>query len=213
LNTAVRRTRPRGEPRRVELLDAATAVFLEHGYANATIELVVARAGASKSTIYSFFGDKEGLFSALIEERAERILAGLADLEIGGRDVRSGLTHIARQYMDVVMSPDAIGLYRLIVAEGARFPDLVNSFYRIGESRVMGCVAKALRIWAEHGHINVQDPERLATQFLDMVRGELHLRVMAGLAPADLPEAIRGNIVHAVGTCGQALRPKGGHDG
>jgi AcrR family transcriptional regulator len=39
-------------------------VFLEHGYAGATIELVVARAGASKATVYSFFGDKEGLFTA-----------------------------------------------------------------------------------------------------------------------------------------------------
>jgi AcrR family transcriptional regulator len=208
LNTAVRRTRPRGEPRRVELLDAATAVFLEHGYANATIELVVARAGASKSTIYSFFGDKEGLFSALIEERAERILAGLADLEIGGRDVRSGLTHIARQYMDVVMSPDAIGLYRLIVAEGARFPDLVNSFYRIGQDRVTACVAKALRVWAERDRISVKDPERIATQFLDTVRGELHLRVMAGLSPADLPKAVKTNIDEAVGTFWRALRTR-----
>jgi len=41
-------------------------VFLEHGYAGATVELVVQRAQASKATIYSFFGGKEGLFDALM---------------------------------------------------------------------------------------------------------------------------------------------------
>jgi AcrR family transcriptional regulator len=61
-----------------------------------TLEVVVARAGASETTIYSLFGGKEGSFTTLIEERAERILAGLADIEIGNLDVRRGLARIAR---------------------------------------------------------------------------------------------------------------------
>ncbi|TLZ31945.1 MAG: helix-turn-helix transcriptional regulator, partial [Gammaproteobacteria bacterium] len=44
------RSRPRGETRRAQILDAALAVFLEHGYARATIELVVQRASGSKAT-------------------------------------------------------------------------------------------------------------------------------------------------------------------
>jgi AcrR family transcriptional regulator len=207
---APRLSRPRGDLRRAQLLDAATAVFLEHGYAGATIELVVARAGASKATIYSFFGGKEGLFSAIVEERAERILAGFPDIALDHVDVRRALTDIARQYMDVAMSPDAIGLYRLILAEGPRFPDLVASVYRVGQDRVTASVARALRAWARHGRIDAADPERLATQFFDVVRGELHLRVVAGLPPDDLDAAIEANIAHAVRTFWRALAPRSG---
>jgi AcrR family transcriptional regulator len=208
MTTAVERSRPRGEIRRAQILDGATAVFLEYGYAGATIDLVVARIGASKATIYSFFGGKEGLFSALIEERTEHVLAGFKDIEITTVDVRNGLAHLARQYMDVVMSPDAVELYRLILAEGPRFPELVKSFYRIGPDRVTARVASDLRLWTQQGRISADDPDRIAAQFLDTVRGELHLRVMAGLRPNDLAKAIKGNIDHAVRTFWRAVRPR-----
>ncbi len=185
-------------------------MFLEHGYAGTTIELVVARAGASKGTIYNFFGGKDGLFGALIEERTDHILAGLADLAIEEADVRTALAIIARQYMDLVMSPDAIGLYRLILAEGSRFPDLVKNFYRVGPDRVTTQIAEVLRAWAKDGQIRVDDPVRIATQFLDVVRGELHLRVVAGLPPDDLPHAVEENVLHAVELFWRALQPRDG---
>jgi AcrR family transcriptional regulator len=211
MNTAApRRSRPRGETRRAQILDAATAVFLEHGYASATIDLVVARAGASKATIYSFFGGKEGLLTALIEERAERILAGFPDIETEHVDVRAALTGIARRYMDVAMSPDAIGLYRLILAEGPRFPELAANLYRVGQDRVTASLAKALRTWTARGHISVDDPDRLATQFFDLVRGELHLRAVTGLTPDDVAEAVASNIDHAVRTYWRAVGASGG---
>jgi AcrR family transcriptional regulator len=104
LTTAiVRRTRPRGEIRRSEILDAATEVFLENGYGGATIDLVVERAGASKATVYSFFGGKDGLFAAIVEERVERIVAAFGDPEVVHSDVRHALAHIAERYMEVVI--------------------------------------------------------------------------------------------------------------
>jgi AcrR family transcriptional regulator len=203
-----RRSRPRGVTRRAQILDAATAVFLENGYAGATIDLVVARAGASKATIYGFFGGKEGLLTAIVAERAARILAGFPDGETGSVDVRTALADIARRYMDVVMRPDAIGLYRLILAEGPRLPGLVENLYRVGQDRVTASLAKALRSWARRKRISTDDPERIATQFLDTVRGELHLRVMAGLPPDDLAEAIENNIEQAVRTFWRAIGPR-----
>ena len=135
MNTAtLRRLRPRGHTRRAQVLDAATKVFIENGYGAATIDLVVSRAGASKATIYSFFGGKEGLFTAIIEERAERVLAALPHVGIDHVDVRTTLIEIGRRYMRVAMSPDAIGLYRLILAEGVRFPQLARTFLTVATS-------------------------------------------------------------------------------
>jgi AcrR family transcriptional regulator len=194
----LRRLRPRGQTRRAQILDAATKVFVENGYGAATIDLVVSRAGASKATVYSFFGGKEGLFTAIIEERAERILAALPHVGIDHVDVRTTLTEIGRRYMRVAMSPEAIGLYRLILAEGVRFPELARTFYRIGPERVSERVASLLRAWRRHRLITVDDAYLAAVQFLDGVRGELHLRAVAGVPPDNLADAIERNVHHAV---------------
>ncbi len=196
--TTTARTRPRGEIRRSQILDAAVEVFLEKGYGGATIDLVVARAGASKATVYSFFGGKDGLFSAIVEERCERILAAFGDSQVNDTDVLCALTHIARRFMEVVMAPDAIGLYRLIIAEGVRFPELTRTFLRLGPDRTNAHLAGRLSVWRERGLVRVDDPQLAAVQFLDLVSGDLHRRAMAGIIPKNSHAAIQRSINHAV---------------
>ena len=110
--------------------------------------------------------------------------------------------------MRVAMSPDAIGLYRLILAEGTRFPDLARTFYRIGPDRVSERVASLLRAWRRHRLIAVDDAFLAAVQFLDGVRGELHLRAVAGVPPDNLADAIERNVHHAVHIFWNGVRPE-----
>ena len=205
----VRRSRPRGEVRRSQILDAATQVFLENGYGGATIDLVVERAGASKATVYSFFGDKDGLFAAIVEDRCQRILSAFGDPEVVGSDIRSALAYIARRYMEVVMAPDAVGLYRLIIAEGVRFPELARTFYRLGPERTNAQLADMLSLWRKRGLIRLDDPHLAAVQFFDSVGGDLHRRAMAGIAPKNLHAAIRRSIDHAVQVFWNGIRVDG----
>jgi AcrR family transcriptional regulator len=204
------RARPRGESRRAQILDAALTVFLEHGYDRATIDLVVQRAGASKATIYSFFGGKEGLFEALVGEYAERILAGFPDVDGGIIDVRAALKNIAQRYLEVVMAPDAVALWRLIVAEGPRFPGLAKDVYRVSNERLVARLAKALRTWSAGKRIRPLDADQVARQFLAVVRGDLHILALSGLLPDDLETAIHKNVQEAVKTFWPALRRKDG---
>jgi AcrR family transcriptional regulator len=194
----VRRTRPRGEIRRSQILDAATEVFLENGYGGATIDLVVERAGASKATVYSFFGGKDGLFAAIVEQRVERIVSAFGDPEVVHSDVRHALAHIAERYMEVVMAPDAVGFWRLIIAEGVRFPELARTFFEVGRERTEAHLAAMLSVWREQGLIRLDDPKLAAVQFLDAVGGDLHRRAMAGIFPKNLSTAIQRSIDHAV---------------
>ena len=204
------RARPRGETRRAQILDAALIVFLEHGYDRATIDLVVQRASASKATIYSFFGGKEGLFEALVGESAERILAGFPDVDGGIIDVRAALKNIAQRYLEVVMAPDALALWRLIVAEGPRFPGLAKDVYRVSNERLVARLAQALRTWSAGERIRPLDADQVARQFLAVVRGDLHILALSGLLPDDLETAIHKNVQEAVKTFWPALRRKDG---
>ena len=61
------------------MLEAAKAVFVEHGYAGATLDDVIEQAGGSRATLYKQFGGKEGLFAAVIAEIAAEMVAPLAE--------------------------------------------------------------------------------------------------------------------------------------
>ncbi len=108
------------------------------------------------------------------------------------------------------MSAEVVGLTRLVLAEGQRVPRVAEMFFRAGQDRVTARLAKAIRIWARNGRISAVDADRTATQFFDLVRGELQLRVVAGLPPEDLAAAIEKNISHAVRLFWRALKPDGG---
>ncbi|OXM65706.1 TetR/AcrR family transcriptional regulator [Amycolatopsis vastitatis] len=57
---------PAARPTDDELLDAARAVFAERGFDKATMDLIAARAGSTKPTLYAHFGDKAALFRATV---------------------------------------------------------------------------------------------------------------------------------------------------
>jgi len=182
----VRQPRPRGQVRRAQILEAATAVFLERGYAGATIDLVVKRAGASNASIYSFFGGKDGLFAAIIEDYTGRLLDAFQAIDVPtDADVPAALAQIGRQYLEIALAPDAVALCRLIMAEGVRFPELAETYYRRGLDRIVTHVAGIFATWHSRGFVTMGDPALTAAQFLDAVGGGLIQRVVAGLPPDD----------------------------
>src|SRR3546814_1634110 len=74
---------------RYALLAASASIFFEQGYEATRIDDIIERAGGSKRNIYEEFGSKEGLFAAIVTERAERALSALAMDEIRARSLRS----------------------------------------------------------------------------------------------------------------------------
>ena len=68
--------RVRTEAKRDAIVGVAAAVFGEMGFERASMDEIAARTGASKATVYGYFGSKQELFLAVIRDAAER----LADL-------------------------------------------------------------------------------------------------------------------------------------
>ena len=189
--------RPHGD-RRAALLRAAAELFFEQGYAATSIDAIIARAGGSKRTIYSEFGNKEGLFSSMVSESADDILAALEIGEIDGLDLRETLTVFGIRLMDGYMSPALIGAYRTVVTEAHRFPDLVRTFYEKGPGRATSRLAEVLADARARGEIHTDDCARAAGLFVGMVRDNLHLQVVLGLRPPPPGEEIRQAVNSAV---------------
>ncbi len=74
-----------------QILDAAARIFAHRGYAAASVQEIVDAAKVSKPALYYYFGDKAGLYQALVDEahdaRHERVRAAAAR----GHDLRSRL--------------------------------------------------------------------------------------------------------------------------
>ncbi len=68
-------TRMRSEDRRELILEAATAVFGDHGYEGATTDQVAKAAGVSQPYVVRMFGSKEQLFLEVLHRALERLLA------------------------------------------------------------------------------------------------------------------------------------------
>ncbi|RYE51862.1 MAG: TetR/AcrR family transcriptional regulator [Hyphomicrobiales bacterium] len=171
----------RGVQRREALLQAATDVFLEQGYAATSIDAIIERAGGSKRNIYSEFGNKENLFTAIVAANAAKAVAALAIEEIDARDLRSTLTVFGHRLMDIYMSPSLLGVYRVIISESQRFPALVKKFYNQGPGRASARLAEVLEQARARGDIETADCVKAADHFVSMIRGNLHLQVLVGL--------------------------------
>jgi AcrR family transcriptional regulator len=91
--------RPSPEVRRAAILDAAALVFFEQGYSAASIDSIIERIGGSKRNIYNEFGSKEGLFTALVSEISEKVMAALSDEEIRDQDLHRALIGIGHRLM------------------------------------------------------------------------------------------------------------------
>ncbi|MDH6687633.1 AcrR family transcriptional regulator [Bradyrhizobium elkanii] len=171
------------DARRAEFLEAATEVFFRSGFAGASVDEVIAKVGGSKRTIYSYFGNKEQLFATIVGEISQRAMAPLSESTFERNDLESTLYEVGRRYIDVVMSPEALQLYRTVVGEGARFPDLAKTFFAAGPGRASARLAAVLRENAKQWGLQQRDCERLAEHFLGMIRDDLHLQVVLGLRP------------------------------
>ena len=196
--TAVAAQPERSTDRRDALLKAAAEVFFEQGYAGTSIDAIIERAGGSKRNIYSAFGNKQGLFSAIVTQSADKALSTLTIDETQGRDLQRTLTSFGRRLMDIYMSPTLIGIYRIAVTEANRFPDLVKAFYEQGPGRAASRLAEVLEAAGRRGEVSVNDCSRAAGHFVGMIRDNLHLQVVLGLRPPPSSREVNAAVESAV---------------
>lgn len=197
----------RGEMRRAAIVAAATDVFLEHGFGAATLDDVVRRAGGSRATLYENFGSKEGLFAAIIARQCDLIVAPLKALSEDDGAPEDVLAAVGRRFMDILMSPRGLGLYRMVSAEAARFPALGAQVFACGPKAAADRLAVYLRAQVEAGTLSVPDADLAARHFLEMVKGDLHTRALFNVAPAPKSAEIDACVKSAVAIFLTGARP------
>ena len=166
------------------ILDAATELFLTHGYGATSIEAVAQRVRISKRTFYHRFADKPALFAAVVHRIIERLRPPTNVPLIEGADLAAMLERLAALILRAALSEQAIALHRLVVAQSARFPELAAAVAHEGASEeAIELIAGLLEREANKNRMQVDDADFAAEQFLHMVVGLPQRRAMGLGAP------------------------------
>jgi len=166
--------------RTAALINAATRVFLREGYGLASIDKVAAEAGVSTRTIYERYKNKADLLGAVIGRLVDRMSTVLSTLDLNRLEPKAALGVIAEIITDRARDPDAVALFRIVATEAHRFPELAAKMRENNKLCVDNAVANYLRTQARRGLLNLADPDRAATLFLQMICSELHDRLLFG---------------------------------
>lgn len=155
---------------RQRILEAATELFLAEGYGSTTIEAVAERAGISKRTLYHRFDDKAALFAAVVHAIIEQIRPPAGVPLVEGATLRDVLRRLAGMILRAALSPQAMALHRLVMAESGRFPELARTVHGDGSTReatslIGGLLAREL----PESKLGAENRAFAAQQFLFMV--------------------------------------------
>lgn len=152
--------------KREMIVAAATALFLELGYDRTSLARIAERSGVSRATLFKQFPSKPALFDAIVTECWST--ADEDDPPPAG-DVVDGLTAIGRRYAELLSRPRMPDLFRIVIAELPRFPELARAQFSHGKMPYFDSVRGYLLAEHEAGTVRIEDVDLAATQFLGMI--------------------------------------------
>lgn len=175
--------------KRDAILEAARPIFLREGWAGASLERVAAESGISKMTVYRHFRSKEELFEALIAAMCRHMQAQSEQAPLGSaeRPADERLRAEALAFTAALTQPEALAMYRLIVADGWRYPALARMFEQSGlavlRSRVTSLLVASGLIASGKSQ---RELARRASGFVSLALGDAYLEAAIGLDVPDI---------------------------
>jgi TetR/AcrR family transcriptional repressor of mexJK operon len=170
--------------RREQLIAVAEQLFLQHGFANTSVNAIVREAGGSLATLYAEFGSKEALFESVLSERAARFFPEERSVPRQRLDAQAELRALATHMLKRMLSDDGLAVYRIAVHEAPRFPALRKALLEVGMPGLLDRTARYLRGLADGGALAIDDSHdasRLAaSQFIALVQGQLVFSAACG---------------------------------
>jgi TetR/AcrR family transcriptional repressor of mexJK operon len=187
--------------KRRAILGAAAELFCAQGYGATSMDAVARAAGVSKATLYAHFTGKDALFAEIVAGR----LAEVRRETEAGRDhdlpPREALGAMGRRWLRFMLAPRTLAIYRIVIGEGARFPDLARAFHAAGPGQGHAWLAGWIDAEIRRGRLRADtDPHRAGEQMIGLLRGDLYLRCVLGLSTEPAEAEIKAVVEAAAET-------------
>jgi TetR/AcrR family transcriptional repressor of mexJK operon len=201
------RREARRQSRRDAILKVAARSFLEHGYAATTMSGIAAELGGSKGTLWSYFPAKGLLFAAMLDRVTETFQQHLSLILNPEDDLAAALRGFARELIQKVTSPEAVALYRLVMGEANRFPEIGRIFHERALGRTRGLLAAYLGDMMTRGQLRTDDPHVAAQQLAGLCQSGCHQLLILGIIECADPARIETDVANSVGMFMRAYTP------
>ncbi|MEM7606499.1 MAG: TetR/AcrR family transcriptional regulator [Myxococcota bacterium] len=162
-------------PKEQQILKGAGEAFLHHGFEGASTDEIARRAGVSKATVYKYFPDKRALFRAYVTEACRVHSKRVFELP-EETPLKEALAHIAHNFVLLLTSEEPMAVFRLVVAEGARFPELADAFYEAGPMLGHRRIRAVLQRAKDRAELAIDDVGLAASHFEQLCKTDLFLR-------------------------------------
>ena len=152
----------------------------------------------SKRTLYNHFADKKALFTAVMQSRCQQVFQMMEDNLLDDRGVDRVLTEVGGKFIDIVLDSDAVDMYRTIIMETQKFPELGKLFYESGPQRTRALMAEYLRSVDAKGMLEIPNPEMAAALFVGMLLNRVQMQCLLGVKKQVLVQERNDIIRYAV---------------
>ena len=190
--------RPKDQTKRNAIVNAARGLFFTRGFAATTLEAVAEAANVSKVTVYGHFGDKAGVFEAVVQAIASRIEAGFAVESAPEADLAGTLMAFGRALMHEIMSAEMMNFERHMSGELVQHPELARRFFEAGPGYMRAKLAKIIAEAHDRKQIKVDDPVIAANDLCGLWQGFSRPEALFGVANAPSADEIQQRVAHGV---------------
>jgi len=182
-------------PKQASIVEAAAKLFLDRGYGAVSMDAIAAEASASKRTVYSYYHNKETLFADVMSlvcvESGGRLGCPLAaDELVAGTPPAQVLQKTGEHVLGIISAPQAIEMYRVVVAEAGRFPELGKAYYEAGPEWMISRLIEYLDGLVASGDAKIEDTKCASRKFFGMVVFPIQMEMMLGVVSSLSEERI-----------------------
>ncbi|MDO5610150.1 MAG: TetR/AcrR family transcriptional regulator [Pseudomonadota bacterium] len=199
--------RPKDPAKRAAILEAAKQLFAEQGFDGVSMDAIARQAGVSKLTVYSHFGDKDGLLRAVVQAHCDQDLPIEMFEPRPEVPLRERLSDIAAAFYNMATHPEAIAGYRMLCVPQATCGKLADLFWEAGPARIQRDLAALLARRDAAGELRIDDAEQAANHFFALAKGNAHARLLIGLDSGLDPAETRRHLHDVVELFLRAYRP------
>ncbi|SFG25699.1 transcriptional regulator, TetR family [Novosphingobium sp. CF614] len=128
--------------KRAAIVTIATRSFLEQGYAATSMSAIAEELGGSKATLWAHFCSKEELFAAVIDQLVETFSRDIDEVLTSQTFSVSALRRACLRLLECLLRETAVRLFRLVMSEGERFPEITEVFWTRGPAKVRQCLGE-----------------------------------------------------------------------
>ena len=183
--------------RQAEIEKAAYKLLGERGYGGTSMLSIAKEAKASNGTLYRWYGDKRGLFKAMVESNARATKAALEEAIRDEAEPLAGLENVAPTLLSMLLGERAISLNRAAAADESG--ELGAAIAGAGRDTVFPLIEALIQRGLEGRALAAPTARVAAEWFLALLIGDLQVRRVNRTLPAPSDKDVDARVTAAIG--------------